>query len=114
MDVRGRDVATGMPKQITTDENEIEEAIHGTLDQIVKATIGVLETIPPELASDIIDRGIMLTGGTSLLKGIDQLFSDQLKVPVVVSQDPLDNVAKGACEMLERMQKTDSNKKGKD
>ena len=114
MDVRGRDVATGMPKQITTDENEIEEAIHGTLDQIVKATISVLETIPPELASDIIDRGIMLTGGTSLLKGIDQLFSDQLKVPVVVSQDPLDNVAKGAGEMLERMQKTDNSKKGKD
>ena len=56
----------------------------------------------------------MLTGGTSLLKGIDQLFSDQLKVPVVVSQDPLDNVAKGAGEMLERMQKTDNSKKGKD
>lgn len=110
MDVRGRDVATGMPKQVTTNENEIEEAIHDTLDQIVKATIGVLETIPPELASDIIDRGIMLTGGTALLHGIDQLFSSRLKVPVVVSEDPLDNVAKGAGEMLERMQATDSKK----
>lgn len=110
MDVRGRDVATGMPKQVTTNENEIEEAIHDTLDQIVKATIGVLETIPPELASDIIDRGIMLTGGTALLHGIDQLFSSRLNVPVVVSEDPLDNVAKGAGEMLERMQATDSKK----
>ena len=110
MDVRGRDVATGMPKQITTNENEIEDAIHDTLDQIVKATIGVLETIPPELASDIIDRGIMLTGGTALLHGIDQMFSSRLKVPVVVSEDPLDNVAKGAGEMLERMQATESKK----
>ncbi|WP_367341997.1 rod shape-determining protein [Limosilactobacillus sp.] len=108
MDVRGRDVATGMPKQITTDENEIESALHDTLQQIVKASISVLETVPPELASDIIDRGIMLTGGTSLLHGIDQLFSSHLKVPVVVSEDPLDNVAKGAGEMLERMQKNPS------
>ena len=107
MDVRGRDVASGMPKQITVNENEIEEAIHDTLEQILAATINVLETVPPELASDIIDRGVMLTGGTSLLKGIDKLFSDRLKVPVVVSQSPLDNVAKGAGEMLERMQKTD-------
>ena len=107
MDVRGRDVASGMPKQITVNENEIEEAIHDTLEQILVATINVLETVPPELASDIIDRGVMLTGGTALLKGIDKLFSDRLKVPVVVSQSPLDNVAKGAGEMLERMQKTD-------
>lgn len=110
MDVRGRDVASGMPKQITVNENEIEEAIHDTLEQILTATINVLETVPPELASDIIDRGIMLTGGTALLKGIDKLFSDRLKVPVVVSQSPLDNVAKGAGEMLERMQKTDKKK----
>lgn len=110
MDVRGRDVATGMPKQITVNENEIEEALHDTLEQIVSAAVNVLETIPPELASDIIDRGIMLTGGTSLLKGVDQLFSARLKVPVVVSQDPLDNVAKGAGEMLERMQKTERKK----
>lgn len=110
MDVRGRDVASGMPKQITVNENEIEEAIHDTLEQILTATVNVLETVPPELASDIIDRGIVLTGGTALLKGTDQLFSDRLKVPVVVSQSPLDNVAKGAGEMLERMQKTDRKK----
>ncbi len=110
MDVRGRDVASGMPKQITVNENEIEKAIHDTLEQILTATINVLETVPPELASDIIDRGVMLTGGTALLKGIDKLFSDRLKVPVVVSQSPLDNVAKGAGEMLERMQKTDKKK----
>ena len=104
MAVRGRDVATGMPNQVEINQNEVEEALHDTLQQIVKAAISVLETVPPELASDIIDRGVMLTGGTSLLSGLDQLFSEHLKVPVVVSQDQLDNVAKGAGEMLERMQ----------
>lgn len=111
MDVRGRDVTSGMPRQIQVDENEIEAALHDTLDQIVQAAVNVLETLPPELASDIIDRGVMLTGGGALLHGIDQLFSTKLKVPVVVSQDPLDNVAKGAGEMLERMQKTSAQKK---
>lgn len=104
MEVRGRDVASGMPKQIETNENEIADALHDTLEQIVRASVAVLETVPPELVSDIIDRGIMLTGGTAMLHGIDKLFSDRLKVPVVVSQDPLDNVAKGAGELLERMQ----------
>ncbi|HJA23982.1 MAG TPA: rod shape-determining protein [Candidatus Limosilactobacillus intestinavium] len=113
MDVRGRDVTSGMPRQIETNENEIEEALHDTLQQIVKAAISVLEVVPPELASDIIDRGVIQTGGTSLLNGVDKLFSDHLKVPVVVSQDPLDNVAKGAGEMLERMQKDAGNKGAK-
>lgn len=112
MEVRGRDVASGMPKQIETNENEIADALHDTLEQIVRASVAVLETVPPELVSDIIDRGIMLTGGTAMLHGIDKLFSDRLKVPVVVSQDPLDNVAKGAGELLERMQ-SDSGKNRK-
>ena len=71
MPVRGRDVATGMPKQVEVNQNEVEAALHDTLQQIVRAAISVLETIPPELASDIIDRGVMLTGGTALLHGLD-------------------------------------------
>ncbi|WP_461240401.1 rod shape-determining protein MreB [Paucilactobacillus sp. N302-9] len=106
MEVRGRDAVSGMPRSIQIDANEVEEALHETLHAIINEAMNVLETVPPELAADIIDRGIMLTGGTSLLDGIDQLFSEHLKVPVVVSEDPLDNVAKGAGEMLERMQKT--------
>ncbi|KRM13511.1 rod shape-determining protein [Paucilactobacillus suebicus] len=113
MEVRGRDAVSGMPRAIEIDENEIEKALHDTLQQIITATMNVLETVPPELASDIIDRGVMLTGGTSLLNGIDQLFSEQLKVPVVVSEDPLDNVAKGAGELLERMQTSGKGKKRK-
>ncbi|CUS26607.1 rod shape-determining protein MreB [Paucilactobacillus oligofermentans DSM 15707 = LMG 22743] len=105
MEVRGRDSVSGMPRSIEIDENEVEAALHDTLMQIVNGAIEVLETVPPELASDIIDRGVMLTGGTSLLKNIDQLFSSFLKVPVLISESPLDNVAKGAGALLERMQK---------
>ena len=105
MEVRGRDTVSGMPRSIEIDENEVEEALHETLMQIVNGAIEVLETVPPELASDIIDRGVMLTGGTSLLKNIDSLFSGFLKVPVLVSESPLDNVAQGAGALLERMQK---------
>lgn len=111
MEVRGRDAVSGMPRSIEIDANEVESALHETLQQIINAAMNVLETVPPELASDIIDRGVMLTGGTALLAGIDQLFSEHLKVPVVVSQDPLDNVAKGAGELLERMQKTGKKRK---
>lgn len=111
LEVRGRDAVSGMPRSIEIDANEVESALHETLQQIINAAMNVLETVPPELASDIIDRGVMLTGGTALLAGIDQLFSEHLKVPVVVSQDPLDNVAKGAGELLERMQKTGKKRK---
>lgn len=103
MEVRGRDNFEGMPKTITIDSNEVEEALHDTLQQIVRATHSVLSKLPPELAADIIDRGIMLTGGGALLHGMDQLLSDALEVPVVVSDSPLDNVAKGAGALLEHM-----------
>ncbi|MEX0380080.1 rod shape-determining protein [Leuconostoc sp. MS02] len=109
MEVRGRDNFEGMPKTITIHSNEVEEALHDTLQQIVRAAHSVLSKLPPELASDIIDRGIMLTGGGALLHGMDQLLSDALEVPVVVSDSPLDNVAKGAGALLEHMK---SNRKG--
>lgn len=103
MEVRGRDNFEGMPKTITINSNEIEEALHDTLQQIVRAAHSVLAKLPPELAADIIDRGIMLTGGGALLHGMDQLLADALEVPVVVSDSPLDNVAKGAGALLEHM-----------
>lgn len=103
MEVRGRDNFEGMPKTITINSNEVEESLHDTLQQIVRAAHSVLAKLPPELAADIIDRGIMLTGGGALLHGMDQLLSDALDVPVVVSDSPLDNVAKGAGALLEHM-----------
>lgn len=103
MAVRGRDSVSGMPTEVTITAAEVEEAIHDSVDQIVSAAMQVLETTPPELAADIIDRGIMLTGGGALLDGIDKLFSEKLTVPVIISEDPLDNVAKGAGVLLEHM-----------
>jgi len=103
MAVRGRDSVSGMPTETTISAAEVEVAIHDSVDQIVAAAMSVLETTPPELAADIIDRGIMLTGGGALLDGIDKLFSERLTVPVIISEDPLDNVAKGAGVLLEHM-----------
>lgn len=103
MEVRGRDNFEGMPKTITIHSNEVEEALHDTLQQIVRAAHSVLSKLPPELAADIIDRGIMLTGGGALLHGMDQLLAAALEVPVAVSDSPLDNVAKGAGALLEHM-----------
>jgi len=103
MDVRGRDSFTGMPRTITLDANEVEAAMHETLAQIVKAAHDVLARIQPELASDIIDRGIILTGGGALLRGMDKLIAEHLGVPVMISENPLDNVAKGAGMLLEHI-----------
>lgn len=106
MDVRGRDAITGVPKSVSITAKEIEPAINSIVMQIVAAAKSVLETTPPELASDIIDRGIMLTGGGALLHGVDRLFTEQLKVPVVIAETPLDNVAKGAGILLEHIAET--------
>jgi rod shape-determining protein MreB and related proteins len=105
MDVRGRDAVTGMPKSITLTSTEVQEALEDTVNQIIDAAKDVLEVVPPELASDIVDRGIMLTGGGALLKGMDQVISKELTVPVLVSESPLNNVAKGAGTLLEHISK---------
>ncbi|XIF20428.1 MAG: rod shape-determining protein [Acetilactobacillus jinshanensis] len=103
MTVRGRDAISSMPKSVTVNSNEIAEALKSTIDKIIAASKDVLEVIPPELASDIVDRGVMLTGGGALLRGIDKVISDALTVPVIVSESPLENVAKGAGALLEHM-----------
>ncbi|MFL2018971.1 rod shape-determining protein [Weissella hellenica] len=103
MEVRGRDAFTGMPRTITLDANEVELAMHDTLALIVDAAHRVLPRTQPELASDIIDRGIVLTGGGALLRGVDSLIAQHLGVPVMISDKPLDNVAKGAGKLLAHM-----------
>lgn len=111
MEVRGRDNFTGMPRSIELDANEIELAMHDTLAQIIKASHDVLAEIQPELASDIIDRGIVMTGGGALLKGIDTLIAGKLGVPVMIADHPLDNVARGAGELLENMKQMKESKR---
>ena len=106
MDVRGRDVVKGMPESITVTSAEIEEALHDTMMSVIIAAHEVLSQTPPELAADIIDRGIVLTGGGALLDGIDELFSNQLQVPVVVADSPLDDVAVGTGYLLDKVEQT--------
>lgn len=101
MDIRGRDLLTGLPKTITINAAEIAGALKDTVDAIIDAVKNTLEKTPPELAADIMDRGIVLTGGGALLKNIDQVISDETKMPVFIADDPLDCVAIGTGKSLE-------------
>lgn len=103
MDIRGRDMVSGLPRTITIHSKEIEEALHEPVETIVQSAKMVLEKTPPELSADIIDRGIMLTGGGALLHGMDQLLADELKVPVLIAEHPMDAVAMGTGIMLKNM-----------
>jgi rod shape-determining protein MreB and related proteins len=94
--VRGRDQITGLPRTITMRSSEVTQAIQEHLVTIVQTARRVLERTPPELASDVIDRGIVLTGGGALLRGIDQLILQETGVPVHIAEDPLRCVARGA------------------
>lgn len=109
MNVRGRDVVTGLPKTITLTSDEVQEAIKDTLDAIVIACKDVLSKTPPELASDIIVRGVVVTGGGALLDGIDIMLSEELQVPVVVAETPLDDVAVGTGILLDNIDKLTDN-----
>ncbi len=105
MEIRGRDMVTGLPRTITVNSKEVELALRESISVIVQAAKNVLEKTPPELSADIIDRGVILTGGGALLHGIDQLLSEELKVPVLVAEEPMDSVAIGTGIMLENMDK---------
>ncbi|GBG93988.1 rod shape-determining protein MreB [Ligilactobacillus salitolerans] len=103
--VRGRDIVNGLPKEITLESSQIETSMHDTLQSIVIAARELLGKIPPEIAADIIDHGVMLTGGGALIDGLPQLFSDELGVPVNVSPSPLQDVAKGTGYLLKHPDK---------
>lgn len=102
--VRGRDVVDGLPKQTTVTAPEIQKALEDGLMSIVAATKEVLEQTPPELSADIIDRGIMLTGGGALLSNIDKLITYYLQVPVLKADDPLEAVAIGTGTLLKNIE----------
>jgi rod shape-determining protein MreB len=103
MVVRGRDLVTGLPNTITITSSEIEEALHESSMIIVHSAKNVLEQTPPELAADIVDNGITLTGGGALIKGLDKLLEHELKVPVKIAESPLNCVANGAGTLLENI-----------
>ncbi|EUJ40045.1 rod shape-determining protein [Brochothrix campestris] len=106
MDIRGRDLLTGLPRTLTITEAEIREAMRESVYSIVSTAKQVLENTPPELSADIIDRGIVVTGGGALLKGLDRLLSDELKVPVAIADSPLDAVAMGTGVLLDHLVKS--------
>ena len=100
MDVRGRDLISGLPKTITVTAVEIREALHDTVQAIVDASKTTLEQTPPELAADLIDRGIVMAGGGSLLRGLDKRIAEETGLPVHIANDPLTAVVLGTGQML--------------
>ncbi|MCK5466718.1 rod shape-determining protein [Candidatus Parcubacteria bacterium] len=103
MEVRGRDLVSGLPKTIKISSNEITEAIQDELQEIIRAVKNVLQNTPPELSSDVIDRGMVLSGGGALLKNLDKLLSQVTGVPCYVADDSLLCVAKGTGKILDNL-----------
>ena len=103
--VRGRDLVSGIPKTIEVSSDEIRQALKDPVNAIVEAVKRCLEQTPPELAADILERGIIVAGGGSLLKGIDQIIRERTNVPVNVAEDPLLSVVRGTGMVLENLKK---------
>jgi rod shape-determining protein MreB and related proteins len=103
MEIRGRDLLTGLPKTIEITAEEISGALHDTVYAIVESVKNTLEKTPPELAADIMDRGIVLTGGGALLRNLDKVISEETSMPVLIAEDPLDCVAIGTGKALDHI-----------
>jgi len=106
--VKGRDLVSGIPKTIEVSSDEIRQALKDPVNSIVEAVKRALEQTPPELSADILDRGIIMTGGGSLLRGIDQIIRERTNVPVNVAEEPLLSVVKGTGMVLENVSKYES------
>ncbi len=104
MEIKGRDLREGIPKTIVVDDQEIRDSLADVVDAIVEAVMVALEKTPPELSADIIDRGIILTGGGALLMGIDKRIREETQLPVFITEDPLTTVVLGAGKMLDDLE----------
>ena len=103
MEVKGRDLVTGIPKTQEINSEEVREAISEQLNAIVEAVMVCLERTPPELAADIIDRGIFLAGGGALLRNLDVLLREKTGLPIFIAEDPLSCVALGSGKVLDEL-----------
>ena len=103
MEIKGRDNISGLPKTVTLSTNEVVEAIQEELKEMVRAVKIVLQDTPPELASDIIDKGMIMTGGTAQLRNLDHYISQAVGVPCYVAEEPLLCVAKGTGVVLDHL-----------
>ena len=116
IEIRGRDLINGLPKAVTVNDSQIREAIGKTINQIIENIKTTLETTPPELVSDVYERGIILAGGGALLRGLDKEIAKATKIPVHIAEDPLTSVVRGAGillsdqELLEKVISPDINK----
>jgi rod shape-determining protein MreB len=100
MEIKGRDLVEGVPKTLVVSDEEIREALSETVATIVEAVRVALERTPPELSADIVDRGIVLTGGGSMLKNLDKRLREETGLPLAMAEDPLSSVVLGAGKML--------------
>ena len=104
MEVKGRDMVAGIPKTVVVNSDEIREALAEPINAIVEAVLVALERTPPELAADIVDKGVVLTGGGALLKNIDVLLRDETGLPVMVADDPISAVVLGSGKTLDHIE----------
>ena len=103
MEVRGRNLITGLPKTVTVTSSEAEEALQEVAGQIVEEVVSVLEQTPPELSADILDRGIVLTGGGAMLRGLEELIEEKTGINTMTAEDPMKAVAIGTGQFVEFM-----------
>jgi rod shape-determining protein MreB len=103
MEIKGRDLVSGVPKTITINSSEVRSAITEQIDTIVDTVKSVLEQTPPELAADIVDKGIVLTGGVALLKNLDKLLREETDLPIIIADDPLSSVVLGSGMALDNL-----------
>ena len=108
MEIRGRDLTTGLPKNVTITSTQMEEALRDSISEIIDVVKSTLEKTPPELASDIVEKGIFLAGGGALIRNLDKLLSQKTNMPVFVAEDPLDCVVKGTGKTLEDLERLKS------
>jgi rod shape-determining protein MreB len=104
MEVKGRDLVAGVPKTIVVNSDEIRDALSEPISTIVEAVMGALERTPPELSADIVDKGIVLTGGGSQLKNLDVLLREETGLPVMLSDDPVSAVVLGSGKALDQIE----------
>jgi len=103
MDIRGRDLLTGLPKTIEISSQEISESLREAVASIIDGVRKTLEQTPPELSADVMERGIVLTGGGALLTNLDKVISQETNMPVFIAEDPLDCVAIGTGKALDHI-----------
>jgi rod shape-determining protein MreB len=103
-EVRGRDLVSGLPREVIITDSDVREAIGPSVNQLIDGVKEVLETTPPEILGDVMHRGIVLSGGGALLRGLDELLKNVLKIPIYIAEDPLTAVARGAGVVLDDLE----------